>query len=280
MPSFSTPEPVSLRFKLTSGDIRIEGSARQDTEVEVRPANPSKSADVEAADNTVVEHRDGTIVIEAPDERRSFGRSGSIDVRVGLPEGSHLRGSVASADVQADGSFGDVEITAASGDVRVERAAALAVQTASGDVFATRASGDAKVQTASGDISLKEVAGNATVSTASGDAQVGDVGGDVRLQAASGDVHVRTVGGSVEAKTASGDVRVGSVRHGEVSADAASGDIEIGIAAGVAAWLDVTSLSGDVRSSLDQSGEPDGSEETVAVRARSLSGDISIVRAR
>jgi hypothetical protein len=278
MPTFPTPEPITLRLKVSSGDVRINAAARTETEVEVRPSNPSSSADVETAQHTVVEHRDGVVVIEAPDER-GFGRKGSIDVRVDLPEGSAVRGSVASADFGADGRLGAVEVNSASGDVRIDQAGDLTIQTASGDVFCRQSDGDAKVQTASGDLRIATVAGRAQVSTASGDASVDEVGGDLRLQAASGDLQVGAVAGSVEAKTASGDVRIGSVRQGEVSADAASGDIQVGIAAGTAAWLDLSSLSGDVNSALDQADDPGDSELTVSVRARTLSGDISIVRA-
>lgn len=279
MPTFSTPAPITLRFRLASGEIEISASDRQDTEVEVRPSNPNRSEDVEAAANTRVDQRDGTILIEAPEDHRSH-RSPSLDIRVALPRGSHLRGSVASADVRASGQLGDVEINSASGDVQIEDAGQVTLQSASGDLFVRRADGDAKVQSASGDIALPTVGGSAQVSTASGDVELGEVAGDVRLQAASGDLQLRSADGSVEVKTASGDVNVGSVRQGEVSADAASGDIQIGVAAGTAAWLDVSSLSGDVRSALDQSDEPDAAERTVAIRARTLSGDISVVRAR
>ncbi len=278
MPTFTTPDPITLRFKLSSGEIRIQASARTETEVEVLPSDSSRSADVEAARETVVEHRDGTVVIEAPENRS--GRSASVDVRVALPEGSHLRGTVASADLTADGRYGDVEVTSASGDLRVDQTASLTITTASGDVYVHGVERDAKLQTASGDISVPRVGGRAQVATASGDVNLGDVGGDVRLQAASGDLLVEKAGGSVDTKTASGDVRIGSVHHGEVSADAASGDIQIGVAAGTAAWLDVSSMSGDVHSALDQTGEPAGNDSTVSVRARTLSGDISIVRAR
>jgi DUF4097 and DUF4098 domain-containing protein YvlB len=279
MPTFTTPDPITLRFRLSSGEIRVQASARNETEVEVLPSNSSRSEDVQAASETLVEQRDGTVVVEVPENGRRFGRSASVDIRVALPEGSNLRGTVASADLTADGRYGDVEVTSASGDLRIDEVAGLSVTTASGDVFIRAVDGDARMQTASGDISVPKVGGRAQVSTASGDVDLGDVGGDVRLQGASGDLQVHTAGGSVETKTASGDVKIGSVRQGDVSADAASGDIEIGVAAGTAAWLDVSSLSGDVHSSLDQAGEPGSDEATVSVRARTLSGDISIVRA-
>ncbi|WP_020578535.1 DUF4097 family beta strand repeat-containing protein [Actinopolymorpha alba] len=283
MPTFATPEPISLRVKLASGDLTIDASARNETEVEVRPGNPNKSVDVEAAANTLVEHRDGTIVIEAPEDRdrtRWFGSTPSLHIRVALPKGSHLRGSTASADVRATGRLGDVEVNTASGDLRLEEAAALTAQTASGDVIGRQIVGDAKVQTASGDVSIREIHGQAMVSTASGDVQLGQVHSLLRLQTASGDATVDAAHDSVETTTASGDVRIGSVQRGQVAANGASGDIRIGVQKGTAAWLDVSSLSGDVRSALDEADQPGDTEETVEIRARTLSGDITISRAR
>jgi hypothetical protein len=278
MPTFPTPEPITLRLKLNSGEAHLSAGPRTETEVEVLPTNPSHTPDVETAEHTAVHHRDGVVVIEAPDDRR-FGRTGSVRVRVSLPEGSAIRGSVASADVHVDGQVGAVEMHSASGDLHIDHAGDVTVQTASGDVFCRQVDGEAKVQTASGDLQIATVSGRAQVSTASGDARLDEVIGDLRLQGASGDLQVGTVGGSVEAKTASGDVRIGSVRQGEVSVDAASGDIQVGVAEGTTAWLELSSLSGDVTSALDEADEPGDSQLTVSVPARTLSGNISIVRA-
>ncbi|MGW0232147.1 DUF4097 family beta strand repeat-containing protein [Actinopolymorpha singaporensis] len=282
MPTFATPEPVTLRLRVQSGDILVEASDRADTEVEVRPYNSNKQADTEAAQQTLVEQRDGSIVVEAPDGKEfgRFGRSGSIYVRVALPTGSHLRGTKASADLRAVGRLGDVDLNTASGDVELQEVDKLEVQTASGDVTCRLVGGSAKVQSASGDITLGEVGGDLQVASASGDLDLGPVGGDVRVQTASGDTTVAVAGGSVEARSASGDVSLPSVRSGQVSVETASGDVTVGIAAGVAAWLDVSSLSGDVHSDLDDAGEPGEGDESVELRARTLSGDVSIVRAR
>ena len=92
MPTFTTPDPITLRFKLSSGEIRIQASARTETEVEVLPSDSSRSADVEAARETVVEHRDGTVVIEAPETHpgEPLGRRPGGAAR-GLPPPRHGR---------------------------------------------------------------------------------------------------------------------------------------------------------------------------------------------
>ena len=44
MPTFETPEPISVSLELGVGDVRIAASERTDTVVEVRPSDPPKNA--------------------------------------------------------------------------------------------------------------------------------------------------------------------------------------------------------------------------------------------
>jgi hypothetical protein len=54
MPTFDTPEPISVSLEIGVGDIQIAASDRADTVVEVRPTDPRKAADVQAAEQTRV----------------------------------------------------------------------------------------------------------------------------------------------------------------------------------------------------------------------------------
>jgi DUF4097 and DUF4098 domain-containing protein YvlB len=281
MPTFPTPGPVDLRVRIGEGEVTVVAAERADTEVEVSPANPASQADVELAEATRVEHSDDAVIVEAPEHRHSWllGRSAAIVVRVGVPEGSSARIAVSSADVRGRGRLGAVEAKSASGDVEIDHAATLSVQTASGDIVVREADGDARLATASGDISLFDASGSAQLSTASGDVYVGHAFGDVGVKAASGDISIDAADASVTVKSASGDAELRRVRSGTVTLETASGDVGVGIAAGTAAWLDVQSLTGDVRSSLDDADGPVEGGETVRVRARTISGDIAITRA-
>src|SRR5438067_600416 len=81
---------------------------------EVRPyGNTEASRD--AADRTVVVLRDDTLVVEGPDTGWSWRRRGQIQVRVRVPEDTHLRVKVASADAALTGRYGDCVLDAASG---------------------------------------------------------------------------------------------------------------------------------------------------------------------
>jgi hypothetical protein len=279
MHTFNTPQPVALTIRFAGGGLQVLAERRDTTTVEVSPANPSSSADVDHAAATTVEQRGGEIVIIAPDTKRWFGRTPKLDVKVAAPTDSGLTAFVESADVRLRGRLGGVDVNSASGDVRLEHAASLTVSSASGDVWGDSVGGDGRVKTASGDVRLTEVVGTGEVTTASGDIQIQRVNGDVNLRSASGDATVGAVGGSVTAKTASGDIRIDSVTVGSVEIDSASGDLWLGVAPGTAAWLEVQSLSGDVTSELQTSDAPADDAPSVAIRARTLSGDIAIRRA-
>ncbi len=59
------------------------------------------------------------------------------------------------------------------------------------------------------------------------------------------------------ATTAHGTLRVGDVARGSVQLETATGAIEVGIRQGTAAWLDVSSGSGQVRNTLTTSDAPE-----------------------
>jgi DUF4097 and DUF4098 domain-containing protein YvlB len=280
MPIFQTPGPVALQVRFPAGNLQIIATPREDTVVEVRPANPSRSVDVEGAEQTRVEHLDDTIVVKAPERRLSLGHGPNLEILIGLPEGSRVDFTTASADVRITGRLGEVTAKSASGDIRIDCCTGLSAKSASGDVTCDVTEGDAWVKTASGDVSLGDVHGEATVTTASGRSELGTVGGAITIRTASGRSRIRTPGDSVRVKGASSDVTVESVVRGRVVIDTASGDVEVGVVPGTSAWLDVSSASGGVGSSLDQADQPADSGEQVEIHARTLSGDISIIRAR
>jgi hypothetical protein len=282
MTTFTTPGPAALSVRFASGRlvVRTEGDGDpSSTTVEVLPANPDSTADVEHAAATSVEQRGDTIEVIAPSTKGWFGRTPRLDVRAVVPAHTRVDADVKSADIELRGELGRVEISSASGDVAIEHAAELSARTASGDLACRSVGGGATVTTASGDTRVETIGGSAQLSTASGDVSVDRVDGDTRVRTASGDVGVGRAGGSVTARTASGDVRVGSVTTGTVQIDSASGDVEIGVVAGTAAWLDVQSLSGTVSSSLDATDAPGDQADTVSIHAHTLSGDVHIRRA-
>ena len=59
---------------------------------------------------------------------------------------------------------------------------------------------------------------------------------------------------------------------------AASGDVHAGVTNGTAAWLDVHTVSGHVRSGLDAADAPTSDDRKVRLQLSTVSGDIELVR--
>ena len=249
--SFHTPLPLELEVGIPSGDIEIETTEGEESNVTV-------DGDDRLLEEVEV-RQDGNRVVVAYRGKGKFGFSLSplslvfaneLRVRATVPHGAEVKVKTASADSQLAGHFGGLGVSSVSGDVRVRG----------------------------------EVAGGANLKTVSGDADLDRVGGDLSAQTVSGDLRIGPVGGSADAKTVSGDIRFQSLTAGDVRFTSVSGDIEIGIAEGSAVDVDAGSTSGDLSSEVPLGSEPlqgeGGAAPTVVLRGRTVSGDVKVFRAR
>lgn len=191
-------------------------------------------------DATRVEFDQGTLSVTAP-ERLEIGRGGSLDVSVEVPERSSCQVHTASSDVRCTGELSALDVRTASGDVSAER-----------------------------------VTGLASVSTASGDVHVGEAA-EAAVDNASGDVSIGRVSGPVTVRTASGDARIAEASGSRAEVKSASGDISVAVAPGIGVYLDLSSLSGTVRSELEPAEQGGGADMTV--NCRTISGDVQVTRA-
>jgi DUF4097 and DUF4098 domain-containing protein YvlB len=175
MQKFDTPAPISAVLDVPAGRIRFIAADRPDTTVEVRPADASKGRDVKAAEQTIVEYRDGVLRIEAaPPKNRIVGHSGSVEVTVQLPAGSHVEAKAAGADLRGVGRLGEVTLEAAQGPVKLDEAAGARLTVLAGDVSIGRLGGPAEISIQKGDITITEaVRGTVVLRTESGDVSVG-----------------------------------------------------------------------------------------------------------
>jgi len=279
MPTFDTPEPISVTITKFVGDIRFSAGDRRDTIVEVSPTDRSDEADVTAAEQTRVELAQGKLLVKVPKWRQysPFGTGGSIDVVIELPAGSAVTGEASMGDFRGEGPLGAVDFRTAAGHIWLDQAGPLRLSTGTGRVTVDRAVGPAEI-TGSGELRVRELAGSAVIKNLNGSTWVGEVTGDLRCSAANGDITVDRAHAAVEVRTANGHVRIGDVVRGSVSLQTASGELEIGIREGTAALLDVRSRFGRVRNELDAFDGPEPTDETVEVRARTAHGDIVIRR--
>jgi hypothetical protein len=246
MPTFDTRQPIAVHIEIGVGEIRIAAADRTDTVVEVRPADPAKQGDVTAAEQTRVDYSDGVLHIKGPKgwRRYSFrGGAEAIHMEIDLPVGSTVRGEAGVANFQTTGRLGECRFKSGAGDIRIDEAGAVSVKSSAGDITVGRAAGPCEIATASGAVRLG------------------------------------TVDGPLVIKTANGDIRLGEVVRGAVHAHTAFGRIDVGIRDGVAAWLDLNTAFGKVRSDLDSADRPAPGEDTVELKARTAYGDITIRRA-
>ena len=282
MPVFETPVQISVRLDLGVADVRLVASERADTVVEVRPSHQSRGSDIKAAEQTRVEYSNGRLTVRmAKDWTRytPFGPAGSVDVIVELPAGSDVHGASDMGSFEADGRLGECNFRSGMGNVRVDRTGPLTVSTGMGEIIADHVAGAAELRTGSGQVRIGVIDGAASVRNGNGETRLGDVAGDLRVKAANGDITITTSRASLVAKSANGNVRVGEVMSGAIVLETAAGEVEVGIHEGTAAYLDVKTQAGNVRSSLQASNPPEPSGSTVEVRARTSYGDIVITRA-
>jgi Toastrack DUF4097 len=271
MPVFDTPGKTALKVSIGAGEIRLESEETAQTTVEVEALRDDEITR-EAIAAMTIEARDRggfhEVVVEAPKRSGGWlgalGRGPKIGVRVRCPNGADVRVATSSADVDANGRFGDVEANTASGDVSFEHA-----------------SGSFRATGASGDVSVRVVEGACSIKSASGDVRIGRVLGPLSANLVSGDVEVGEAFDDVSIATVSGDQEVGSIRGGEhAKVQSVSGDVRVGVAPGLRLWIDGSSVSGSMRSELELEDAPAADEgPVVELKARTVSGDVQIVRA-
>src|SRR6476661_3861689 len=95
MPRFDTPRPIRINVDVV-GNVRVNASDRDDTIITIEPLDPSKSADLKAASDIVIEHTHGDLVVRTPKHWKRFtpfGGGESVDVTIEVPTGSRLEAS-------------------------------------------------------------------------------------------------------------------------------------------------------------------------------------------
>ncbi len=275
--TFDTASPVTLVLELSAGEVAVEAADTATTVVDLEPISAGADAR-ELIDDARVEQRRDEVLVLLP-RRKRFGRQPEVRARVTLPTGSRVRVQTDSADVRVDGTVAEAHASTASGEVALDRVTGSAeVKTASGGVDVQRVGGSCTLKAASGDVRIREAGGELRVDAASGDIEIASATGSAALTTASGDISVREAG-DLHCRTASGDVVVGEVHAGKVTVGTASGDVSVGVRDGVAAWLDVTSMSGEVDSGLSAGAPPEEGQPLVELRVRTMSGDVSVRRA-
>ena len=278
MPIFSTPEPIDLAINLPVGSIEVIATDRDDTLVTVTPAS-DKPSDKRGAEETKVVLDGSRLTITAPKPRFSIiGPSESINVVVELPTGSRVTAEISVGAVRTRGRLGATRVKSGLGPVDLDETGDVWMRVGHGSGSITTADGSVELTADHGQIRIGAVTGTSVLKASHGSVTIGQAGGDVEAKLSYGDLSISTAQAGVTAKTAYGTITIDQIEAGALDLESGYGGIRLGVRAGVAAWLDVSSKNGRVRSSLQSDPSAAESSETVTVRARTQWGDIDIER--
>ncbi len=221
MQKFQTPAPVRTVLEIAAGRVQLIAADRTETTVEIRPANPAKGRDVKAAEQTLVEYADGVLRIgTAEPKNQYFGPSGSVEVTVQLPAGSHLEAKTASCELRGVGRLGEVSFVGAYRQIKLDEAASVRLTAVDGDVEVGRLGGPAQISTARGAIRITEAGpGVLVLRTQMGEITVGAAAGvSATLDASTGRGRIEnalkndgTVELEIHASTGQGDISARSL---------------------------------------------------------------------
>ncbi len=173
------------------------------------------------------------IVVDAPEERRVRG----AHLVVHVPVGARVWVKSASAEIEATGVRGGLDLYAVGGNISVAgKPAELNIETMDGSATVTGAPRWLRAKTATGDVTLNGGGDDVGVQTVSGRVQVSDA---PRMQRA-------------RFETVTGAVRIdGSFdRGGSCTIDTHSGDVTLSLGAIPIGDFDVTSIAGRIENSI------------------------------
>ncbi|MEW1952569.1 DUF4097 family beta strand repeat-containing protein [Terrabacter sp. NPDC080008] len=277
---FDTTGPVNLKVEVIVGDVTLTAGDSTTTTIRLQPHGKNGA---ELAEKFTVEAHGNDVVVLAPKIRDSFfglGTKGSVDVEVELPSGSAVDVRTGAGDVTASGLLGDVRTTTGSGDLTFHEVGTAQLKSGSGDITLQSARGEASLKTGSGDVSVGAAGGRLDLVSGSGDISLRRSDAAVKAKTGSGDLFIGASTGDLELVTGTGDVELKAVHGGQVRTKTGTGDVTIAVAAGVAAYLDLNTVTGDVDIDLEQTAGPGDAEAQAMLSVHSGSGDIRVKRAQ
>lgn len=263
MPTFQTPEPVRATIEVAAGDVTVRATDTSGTTVAVVPARPGAKGDIEAAEGTTVGFADGRLEVRTPKLKLLglLGRTPAVSITVDLPARSDVVITTGFGDIEVAGTVGRCRARTHAGDIRVEDADVVDVETSAGDVTIRRARSDAEARSLAGDVTLDELSGRARIKSSAGGIRIGATNGDLTATAPYGRVQVR------------------EATSGSLTLTTSYADIDVGVPEGTAARLDVQTGHGRIRNELTTSAEPPPSSyERVDVTVRTSYGQVTIKR--
>jgi DUF4097 and DUF4098 domain-containing protein YvlB len=259
------------RVRIDIGSGKVEIGPNDGTETVV-----TLDVDSGPEEDVIFTVEDGELIVEGP---RNVRRGPEILVRIATPATLDARIKTGSGDIDVRMPLGTARLSTGSGDVDVDRVEGdLGISTGSGDVKVDHAGGLVRASTGSGSIDINEAADAVGLSTGSGDVKIGDAAGPTTVKVGSGDITIERIRDHSVATSGSGDVKVEIADGPSVQAETARGDVQIGVPDGVPTYLDLKTVTGRIRCELEPGDKPAEGERALTLRARTVSGDITVVK--
>lgn len=179
MNKFETPAAITAVIDTPAARVQVIAADRADTTVDVRPADPAKGRDVQAAERTTVTYADGVLRVRAAEPKSQLiGQTGAVEVTVQLPAGSRVEAASAASEVRGVGRLGEVVVQDVYRQIKIDEATTVRLSAMDGDVEVGRLTGPAQISTQRGDIRIGEAtSGTVVLSTQSGNITVGAAAG-------------------------------------------------------------------------------------------------------
>ncbi len=223
----------------------LHAQARNDTTFSI-DASATVEVVSRSGDITIRTGRSGRVrVLQDSDDRVLMSGSGrairiesgstrnrsSDDMQIEVPRGTIMLVRTQNGDISVRGTGADVEVRSQSGDVFIDDAARV------------------RIETVAGDMQLSNISDGVRIGASSGDVTLSGVNGDVEIGSTSSDVVMRDVSSRrVQVKVVSGDVRFnGSFSDaGRYEFSTHSGNVRLELPANTRALLDAQTFNGDI----------------------------------
>jgi hypothetical protein len=244
--SFDVGTRPRIQVKLGAGSVRV---------VQGEPGSIGVDVQGRGADTVIMEQAGDLVSVRQEDRLIR----GSIHVTFTAPEGVSLSAGLASADLEVEVLVEDLNVSVASGDVRVGRIEREAV-----------------VKTASGDVEIEALAGKGRLNSASGDVRIVDALEDATVNTASGHIDITRGHRDLRLRSASGDIAVHDYRGADIATSTISGDVLLGLPQGRSVDVELRTLSGRISLPSAPSSQEQTTKTKVRVRFKSVSGDFEL----
>lgn len=230
-----------LKIRNSFGDIKVlpadSNSIKVEAEVRVKSNDDGKAR---AYAKDAVQIKEGETTEISPkypsDEEKGDYSIAEIDFTIYVPKQANVNAESSFGDVNVEGIGGNCVIETKNGEVKaLDIGGNAIVDNSFGDIEVRRVKGNAEITDKNGEIIAEEIAGGAFIENHFGDIDAVKVGGDLKVINNNGRITVRGIGGKAEITGSFGDVNVEEIggdivienKNGRIEADEVKGSARI-----------------------------------------------------